>query len=441
MGRTVGRLWGFACVLALIVAFSCGCSAPRQASDWLAVDDITPGWLLQDAATDCAIAADSHGHVALTFVRRDSTGKNLWLAISRDSGVMFAEPVRVNARPGSVASYPEGRPYAVFGANGGLAITWGDRRPDSTGAVDVMVRASGDGGATFGPAVVVNDDQRLIADNARNWSWRWHHQWRPDAYHGFPALTYLSDGTLFSAWLDERENPATEGEPTSSSLYSATSHDGGQTWSENVRIATVVCPCCRPMALSDPSGRIAVAYRRAANDLRDPALAVSFDGGRTFPIDTLISADRWLLKACPDQGPAISADPTTAQYAWYTGAHPAGVYLVPWSSEHGASGIRRPLADSIVDARSPRLAKLSVATLVAVEARPASDTTRNVLAVRTLDHNGTLSPWSFLGANVSGAWIAAQDGPSALACWTEHDGEKRHLRVARLRVRAQPTRL
>ena len=403
--------------LALLLALAAGCAAPRHPADWLSVREVTPSFLGALRATDPALAADLYGRVALTFVTRDSTGRNLWISLSSDSGLTFSDPIRVNVRPDSVVSYAEGRPMAAYGSGGALAVAWSERREGST-AVDLVVRASGDAGATFRPPVVVNDDLA-----------------RPlPAYHGFPALAFQPDGSLFAAWLDERGLPVVEGEPTVSALYRATSADGGQSWSANSMITDRACPCCRPVALSDPFGRVLLAYRRAGQNLRDPALAVSADGGRSFALDTVISADRWFLRGCPDQGPALTRDrPGGGHYAWYTGAGETGVYLVSWRADHGTAGVKRRLSDSLADARSPRLALLGPSTLIGVEARPIADSSRVVFALRALDPDGTLTPWCFLGADVEAGWICGIDAHSALACWIEHDGGRARTRVVKLR--------
>jgi hypothetical protein len=412
------------------------CAPSRHPGDWVALREVTPAFLVSLGASDPALATDRRGRVALTYVTRDSTGRNAWLALSRDSGVTFSVPVRINARTGSVVSFPESRPLPAFGTSGEFAVIWTERSSDSARAADVVVRASGDAGVTLGPPAVVNDDDRLRAQHVHDWPWLWHHPWTSNAWHAFPALTFLPDGSVFAAWLDERENPIGPGEPSTSSLYAAQSTDGGLHWGENQRIAASVCPCCRPVALADAEGRVAVAYRRGAADLRDPALAVSSDFGRTFALDTLISADRWLLKACPDQGAALTWNRGRGgHYAWYTGAEPAGVYLMPWHDDHGAAGVRRALADSLHDAESPRLAPLGESTLIGLEARPAADTTRHVFAVRTLDPGGSLTPWCFLGADASEGWLAGLDAHSAIACWVERDGESHRVRIARLHVR------
>ncbi len=423
-------------LFAALLVLTPGCASPRRSADWLIVREVTPPYLLHQRAADPALTADRHGRVALTFVTRDSIGKDLWLSLSRDSGTTFSSPVRLNARHGSVNSYSEARPIAAFGPSGELAVAWGERRSDTSRAVDLVVRASGDGGVTLGPPVVVNNDLKAVPIARRHWNWYRGRRLNPHAYHGFPALTFLSSDSLFAAWLDERDVPDMEGEPSTSALYGALSSNGGQSWGANQMLADSVCPCCRPMALSDPSGKIAVAYRRGARDLRDPALLVSFDGGRSFALDTLIFTDRWLLRACPDQGPVLSWNREGGgYYAWYTGAGEPGVYLMPWRADHGGAGVRQPLRDSLSDAHSPRLASLEHTTLIAVEARPSFDSTRTVLAVRAFTDDGSLTPWNFLGANIEAGWVTGLDGRTALASWVEREGDRKRVRLVKLRRR------
>jgi hypothetical protein len=423
---------------AIALAMIGGCASPsRSPEDWLAIREVTPEFLLHDAAYDPALAADDHGRVALTYVTRDSAGKNLWLALSRDSGVTFSAPVRINLRDGGVRSFPENRPLAAFGPRGELAVAWSEQNGDSATETDLIVRASRDAGASLGAPVVVNDERAQLARHPLDWPWLWRHRWRAAVFHGFPAVAYLPDGSLFATWLDERENPVSEDEPSVSSLYAARSEDGGLSWSENARVASSVCPCCRPRVATDASGRIAIGYRRGLDDLRDPAVTISRDGGRSFALDTLLSPDRWRLSGCPDQGPGLTWNRGGGGlYGWYTGADPAGVYVISWNADRGPEGVKRPILDSLLEARSPRLAAMGEATLIGVEARSAADSSHTRFAVRMLAPSGTLSPWVFLGAEAEAGWLASVDSRTALACWMERRGEQGRLRIARLKVRS-----
>ncbi len=407
--------------LALALALA-GCASTPPA-EWAALREVTPEFLLAREALEPALAADEHGRVALTWVERDSSGADLWLSISTDGGGTFTPPLKVNANAGSVASFPESRPLAVFGADGRLAVAWCERRPGLPEATDVLVRASGDGGATLGPPVVVNDD---IGDGRA-------------AFHGFPALTFLADGALLVVWMDERENwriPGLEGEPSSGSLFYAMSRDGGQIWSENRELTDRACPCCRAVAVSDSGGRVAVAYRAALGNLRDPALAVSVNQGQSFDLDTLFSADGWELQGCPAVGPALTWNRGGGGlYVWYTEAGTPGVYAAPWTAELGPAGVRRSLTDGLLEATHPRAASFGSGTLIAVEARPRADSASRVLAVRALDANGALTPWTFLGADVENGWIAGVGERVALACWSERRGSGSRVRLVQLEPR------
>jgi hypothetical protein len=401
----------------LAAALVMGCGARKQAApEWASVRELTPTFLAQLPARDPALATDGFGRVALTYVTRDSTGADLWLALSADSGTTFGAPRRVNERHGSVGSYPEGRPAPVFGPTGQLVVVWAEKR-EARGGVDVVVRASGDGGRTLEPTSVLNDD----VDDGK------------PTYHGFPAVTFLPNGSLAAAWLDERGAPKSEGEPSYSALFGAVSGDGGLTWSDNRKLADEVCPCCRPALSADSAGTLALAFRTADEDLRDPMLAISHDGGHTYSIPAVVSDDRWFLKACPDVGPGLAVAPRGGgEYAWYTGASPEGVYLVPWRDASGAAGVRRRVDDGLHDASHPRLARLGDATLLAVEARPLDDTTRTVLAVRLLERDGTLTGWTPLGADIVTSWVAAAGSEAAVACWSERGEHGTRVRVARV---------
>ena len=434
--------WG---ALGVAGALLGGCASPSETGDWAHVREITPAFLFEPEAKapaptvqDPAIAADAHGRVALTWVTRDAAGADLWLSVSRDSGTRFSDPVRVNLRARSVVSSPEGRPEPTFGPGGAFAVAWSESRGDTTGAVDLRVRASADGGYTLGPIATVNDDAAGAPPGLR---WRAARRWRrehnPMAYHGHATLAFLPDGSLFAAWLDARRTAPPAGPPQASSLFYATSLDGGQTWSENASITDSACACCRPVAEADDRGRVALAYRRGSGRPSDPALAVSLDGGRSFARDTTISLDHWKAASCPELGPALTWNRAGGgHYAWFTGGAPAGVYVIPWRETGGAAGLRRDLSDSIAAAGHPRLAALGTTTLIGIEAQPHPDSARTVLAVRALEVDGTLTPWIFLGADARSGWLAGASRRSAFACWIERESGRDRVRLARLaRVR------
>lgn len=419
------RLVPAALVLAATLA---SCTPAPPPSPWAGVREITPPALAGVAAWDANLAVGPRGQVALTWVTRDSAGAGVWLAVSADSGTRFGEPRRLDEPPGRVSSYPESRPVAAFGPAGQLVVAWAQRREGGGWADDLVARASADGGATFSPAAFVNDD----------------HGDPKSTYHGFQALAFAPDGRALAAWLDGRGQPLAPGmeEPDRAAVRLAASLDEGQSWQPSTQVATEACPCCRLWLQADSLGRLAVAYRGAHANLRDPRLAVSRDGGATFALDTLVSDDRWELSGCPSMGPVLTVNRAGGgHYAWFTGAErPAddvrpGVHVATWRLDAGRTGPRRTLADSLRDASRPMLAAMGTTTLAGVIGRPLADSTTRVLAVRTLEVDGALSPWLFLGAGVRCAALAGLGPRLAIAAWIEQRDEATHLRLVRLRRR------
>jgi hypothetical protein len=160
-------------------------------------------------------------------------------------------------------------------------------------------------------------------------------------------------------------------------------------------------------------------------------LAVSTDRGASFPLDTIVSADRWRLEDCPAEAPSLVWNGAAGgALAWYSGASPGGVFLMSWHPDHGAAGIKRPIEDDVAGARRPRMSAVSAATWVMVE-----DPGRALVSVRLIQADGNLTPWATLGAGVRTGWIAAQDPRTAVACWSEMDEAGTRVRVVRLRRR------
>jgi hypothetical protein len=412
-----------------LLALSCS-PAPR-ATPWQDVRELTPEFLADALASDPSLALDARGHVALTWVTRDSLGGgDAWLAVSADSGDHWSRPVLLNTAPHRVASNPESRPVVAWGANGLLAAAWAATRPGAGDAADIAVRVSADGGLAWGPVNLVNGDRNDPSSG----------------YHGFMAIDVLPDGRPFVAWVDGRASAGLEPEPERAEIYASASSDGGATWARETWVAGEVCPCCRIAVESArrESGAIdvAVAYRGAANDLRDPRIALSSDAGATFAFDTLLSADRWKLRGCPSVGPAVTLDVGRGHYAWFTGESPddsllpgrpaPGVYLVSWRVGAGAVGVKRALGDSLERVTRPMLARLDRGTLVGVLGRAAGPPRHQVLALRVLELDGTLTPWVYLGSDVRSAAIAGRGARGAWAAWAEATAGGTRVRLARL---------
>jgi len=418
--------------LALVAA---GCARAPDGAPFAQVSEVTPPFLARAVAADPSLAVEASGRVALTWVTRGAEGADAWVSISSDSGGHWSEPVRLNPAAGRVSSYSESRPVTAWGRDGLLVAAWAARRQG--GGDDLAVRASPDGGRTWGVMSLVNDDRTDPTSG----------------YHGFAALDVLPDGRPMVAWIDGRTSAGLADEPALAEIYGSSSADGGVTWSADTWIADDVCACCRIALASSRAANgaidVAVAYRGAASDLRDPRVVVSHDGGARFVLDTLISVDRWKLPGCPSIGPALTLESGGGHYMWYTGesapersgalprpARPApGVYLVPWRVDVGPAGPKRHLTDSLADISHPMLARMGRATLVGAVGVSPGVLGRSVLAVRRLEPDGSLTRWVYLGSGVKSGAIAAQVERGAWTAWAEQSEGGTRVRVARLATR------
>src|SRR5262249_61830088 len=123
-------------------------------------------------------------------------------------------------------SYIESRPVAAWGRDGLLVAAWAARRERGNGD-GLGVRASADGGHTWGAMSLVNDDRNDPTSG----------------YHGFAAIDVLPDGRPLVAWVDGRTSAGLSDEPEVAEIYASTSRDGGATWSRDTRAAGDGCPC------------------------------------------------------------------------------------------------------------------------------------------------------------------------------------------------------
>ena len=104
------------------------------------------------------------------------------------------------------------------GAEGSLHFVYeGSRQPEVRNTTDIFYRRSTDGGRTWTPPHVLNDDD-------------------PQGYHPqvMPNITVAPDGRLDAVWWDTRDDPGV----TVNDVYYTSSSDNGQTWSKNTRVTT-----------------------------------------------------------------------------------------------------------------------------------------------------------------------------------------------------------
>jgi len=139
-------------------------------------------------------------------------------------------------------------------------------------------------------------------------------------------------------------------------VYLARSTDHGASFGRNVRVATKICPCCRPTVSFGPKGEVLVFWRHIyPGPIHDMTVAISTDNGTTFSQPQRIAEDNWKIDGCPDSGPAVARSGKRVYVAWLTEANPqiSGVRL-SWSDDAGRTWAPAIIgSQSTIDANYP----------------------------------------------------------------------------------------
>lgn len=238
--------------------------------------------------------------VAVSWSAAASGAMDVFLAVSRDGGRRFGAPVQVNTVAGQARVSGEMPPRVA------LVPRTGAKEPDvvvvwtvKTGNDWQLLQArSTDGGAHFGAASTVTGSE---APGARGWQ----------------AVDVDAQGKVHVLWLDHRDAAAApmthqhdanapKPDPTEraklSRLYYATL--GGSARS----VTSSVCYCCKTALVHEGAWTFAAWRQVYPGSIRDIAFSATRDGGRTFTAPVKISDDRWQIDGCPDNGPTLAVD-------------------------------------------------------------------------------------------------------------------------------------
>ncbi len=356
-----------------------------------------------DAAHTPAVAHDAqNGTTYVAWISRDGEDANVYLSTLTDRAATPGEPVRVNDVDGDANPHEQAPVRLAVGADGEGYVAWtnakeveGRRFPAS----DLRFARSTDGGATFTPAVTVNDGR---PDD-------------PPTSQSFHDMTVGPDGTLFFSWLDsrarDRARAAMEGGHAQNVSHARDDHgdhdhhvghgahdmpgtqvrvsrseDGGQNFTTSMVLAENTCECCRTAIRTDSNGTVYVVWRHKFDDnIRDIAVMRSDDGGASFTEPRRVHADGWHVDGCPHSGPAVAIDAEDRLHvAWFTGAEGCdGLYYASSDTGGEAFGTPQRLAQ---DSRTIQSSIINVASLGSVVAWPNRST--GTVHVGSLSDNG-----------------------------------------------------
>jgi hypothetical protein len=377
--------------------------------------------------------AASGSFVAVAWGATNAEGTDVVVAVSEDAGRTFAAPVRVNLVAGEAHLGGEFPPRVALTPRAGstqpdIAVLWTSR----AGTTEIKSARSRDGGRTFEAPQVL---QAAAAPGTRGW----------------PALTLDRNGTAHSIWLDHRGLAAGNTSESGHDKHRGT-HDGvamaqksglfyasGSTSASGEHeLAKGVCYCCKTALTAGPDGTLFAAWRHVyEGNMRDIAVTVSRDGGKTFTAPVRVSEDKWAINGCPDDGPAIAVDEQgTAHLVWPTvigGENPEGAlfYSSTRDGEHFTARVRIPTLGSPKPTH-PQIAidpegRIVVAWDELVQGR------RNAVArvlTRGADGSATFGEVITLDTDGSAVYpVLAATTRGLVAVWTTGSGEQSAVRA------------
>jgi BNR repeat-like domain len=155
-----------------------------------------------------------------------------------------------------------------------------------------------------------------------------HHNHSP-VQHGLASMIANPDGGASIFWLE-----ALKGEDNPVSLKRTIVDASGKEVREEV-IDSDVCGCC-PTAVAKTSKGLLVAFRdHTKEDVRDIAVT-RLENGHWTP-GKIVSADGWILNACPTNAAAVAAKGDHVAVSWFTGAQDKPRVEMAFSNDSGSS--------------------------------------------------------------------------------------------------------
>jgi hypothetical protein len=262
-----------------------------------------------------SVKIDEEGHISLAWVEEDKGIRRVLYARTEKPGGPFGAPVTVNQPTESPYMRQEAPALAVLGTD--VFLTWALTHPKLTAdkpfSNELRLSRSSNGGKTFLPSILVNDDEQTIG-------------------HSFDSIHVAPDGVVHIAWIDGREGKKESG------TFVTRSTDHGRTVAKNLKVDDNTCVCCRTSLTTGPDGTLYVAWRKVLpGELRETVVARSKDGGNTYSSPVIVGHDKWMFPGCPHRPASIGTDRLGRLYVvWYTeGIDETPVVLLAYSDDHG----------------------------------------------------------------------------------------------------------
>ena len=360
-----------------------------------------------------------------------SGATDIFLATSRDGGRTFGTTVRVNDKDGDARVNGEQPPRVVLQHADPPIVTvvWTTKGEKGT---RLVYARSDDGGRSFTRAATVPGGD---APGNRGWE----------------AVAVTRSGVNV-VWLDHRELAAQDSSMAAMHhQHSGEKPDGvAMAQKSKLYLAAVdgstapqaitggVCYCCKTALATGADGSVFAAWRHVyPGNIRDIAFTSSRDGGRTFTPPVRVSEDKWELEGCPDDGPTMAIDAhNRIHIVWPTLVKDAAadtIALFYASSSDGRTFTARERSDRGMP-HHPQITIASDGSLVLAWDELAGGTRRAAFGRATLKATGrpTFAQRIFGGGEPAVYPVVAPIADAAIvAAWTSGRGPESVIRVER----------
>ena len=308
--------------------------------------------------------------------------------------------------------------------DGTLVAHWLQKSGADTYAYDVKLAHSKDDGRTWSPAFTPHHDGTKTE-------------------HGFATLFQMPGAGLGLVWLDGR-NMKGEGH--------GGDHGGGdmtlrsavfdRNWKQvsETELDARVCECCPTSVAITADGPIAAYRDRSAQEVRDIYVTRLENGKWTAP--TPVHADGWRVPACPVNGPVLSARGRAVAVAWFNAKDDKPQSFAALSTDAGRTFGPPVRLDDEASLGRVDVELLPDGSAAAAYVEYADG--RAQFRLRRVAADGTrsapLTIAGMAGNRSSGYPRMALTGRELVFAWTEREGSRSQVRVARAALPDAPAR-
>ncbi len=242
---------------------------------------------------------DSKSVLHLIYFKGEPDAGDVFYVQSKDDGVTFSDPLRVNSQPSSAIAKGTIRGARLaLGKNGRVHVAWnGSNAAEPKGPkkeTPMLYSRLNDAGTAFEP-------QRNVIST--------HY-----GLDGGGAVAADEKGNVYVFWHGQGE-PGVPGEELRRAWVARSSDDGKTFAAETAAIGekTGACGCCGMSAATDASGNVFALYRAATEKVQRGMVLISSKSGGGFSGTKL---DTWQLNQCPMSSSVFYESPMGLECAW-----------------------------------------------------------------------------------------------------------------------------